>query len=346
MPAAMQRILFIIALAILLLSPPPVNKPQAVVAGGLVVRARPLPIDSRDPARRQVGDLTYLGGWTLESDNPGFGGVSALIASDSGQMLGLSDSGVLTGFHVGPGDARRRPFIAPLPVRPQDRWRSWWMWDSESLTHDPASDRYWVGFELLQAVCRYSPGFARVEACRAWPQIAAWPPTGSIESLARLPDGRFIAIGEMGMTSDGRHDVLLFAGDPAEKATPDPIHLRYAPPQGYRPTDAVALDARHLLVLNRRLTLQDLFTATIAIVELPERLSEGALLKARTLARLAPPLLSDNFEGIAVTRERGKPVAWIISDDNHEFFQRTLLLKFGLPTIEARGANTRKKAAR
>jgi hypothetical protein len=83
-------------------------------------------------------------------------------------------------------------------------------------------------------------------------------------------------------------------------------------------------------VVNRRLTLQNLFTATIAIVDLPSTLEPGMTLKARTLARLAPPLLADNFEGIAVSREGGRTILWVISDDNHEFFQRTLLLKFGL----------------
>ncbi|MDO7834776.1 esterase-like activity of phytase family protein [Sphingobium sp. HBC34] len=325
----MQRILIVLALAVLLLPAPHMSKPQSVRAGSLLVRATPLPLSSIDPALRRAGALAYLGGWALDSDNGGFGGLSALLVTGPGQMLGLSDSGVLTGFHVGQGPGSRRPFIAPLPVRAQDRHRPWWSWDAESLAYDPAIDRYWVGFEGLQAICRYGPGFARVEACRTWPEIAAWPETGSIESLARLPDGRFIAIGEMGMTADGRHDVLLFDSDPAEPDTPDPVHLRYAPPQGYRPTDAVALDARHLLVLNRRLTLQDLFTATIAVVALPERPTPGTLLRARTLARLAPPLLADNFEGIAVSQEAGRPIVWVISDDNHEFFQRTLLLKFG-----------------
>lgn len=327
----MQRILIVLALAILLLPAAPSSKPSAVRPAGLLVRMRALPLSSAEPGLKRVGSLAYLGGWSLESDNRGFGGLSSMLVDDSGQVLALSDSGVLMGFYIGAGQPSRRSFIAPLPIRAQDRGRSWWSWDSEAMTRDPATDRYWVGFEMLQAVCRYGPGFARVEACRTWPDIVAWPPTGSIESLARLPDGRFLVIGEMGMTADGRHDMLLFSGDPAEKDTPDPVHMRYAPPQGYRPVDAVALDDRHLLVLNRRLTLQDLFTATIAIVDLPDRMEPGTLLKARTLARLAPPLLADNFEGMAITREGGRRVVWIISDDNHEFFQRTLLLKFALP---------------
>lgn len=326
----MQRILTIIAIAILLLPGPLGNKPAVVKAGALLVSATPVLLDQSDPQRRALGDLEYLAGWELHSPNPGFGGISSLLVTGPGQILGLSDSRVLTGFHVGDGEAERRPFIAPLPVRPQDRSKGWWEWDSESMAHDPVSHRYWVGFELQQMICRYGPGFSRVEACRVWPEIMAWPDTGSIESLARLPDGRFLAISEMGMTADGRHDALLFNGDPTDPDTPSPTHLRYAPPQGYRPTDAVFLDAHRLLVLNRRLTLKDLFTASIAIVDFPENPTPGAELKARTLARLAPPLLADNFEGIAVTREKGRDIIWVVSDDNHEFFQRTLLLKFAL----------------
>jgi len=281
------------------------------------VAARPLPLSSTDSRLRQVGALTYLGGWRINSSHRGFGGISSLLVTPQRQILALSDSGTLMGFSVEPGRRNGHPFIAPLPVRNEDRSQPWWAWDSEALVHDSATDRYWVGFEMLQRICRYSPGFARMEACRTWPEIEAWPETGSIESMARLPDGRFLVIAEMGVTSDGSNDALLFSGDPAESSTPKPIHLRYVPPRGYRPTDAVALDDRHVLVLNRRVTLKDLFTATLAMIELPASPKPDARLRARTLARLAPPLLADNFEGLAVTREGGRTIIWIVSDDNH-----------------------------
>ncbi|MEJ7926326.1 esterase-like activity of phytase family protein [Sphingobium sp. AN641] len=326
----MRRVLTILALAVALLPAPDKHKPLAVRPGTLLVAARPLPLRASGPALRRVGALTYLGGWELRSDNRAFGGLSALLVDSGDRVMALSDSGMLMGFGLRQGDLRRA-FIAPLPIRPDERDKQWWWWDSESLTHDPMTDRYWVGFELQQRICRYAPGFARVEACRVWPQVKAWPKTGSIESLVRLPDGRFLAIAEMAMTRQGAHQALLFPGDPAEASTAAPIPLGYVPPQGYRPTDAVALDERHVLVLNRRLTLSELFTATIAIVALPERPEAGDRLLTRTLARLAPPLLADNFEGIALGREsNGQRTLWIISDDNHEFFQRTLLLKFAL----------------
>jgi len=327
----MRRILIVILLAILLLPAPMPSKPETVAAGPLLLSARSTPLSEDDPRAPAPPPLLFQAAWILRSDNPGFGGLSSLRVDPPGQVLALSDSGVLTGFHVGDGAATRRPFIAPLPVFPQDRDKPWWWWDSESMAHDPATDRYWIGFELQQMICRYSSGFARVEACRVWPEILAWPKTGSIESLARLPDGRFIAIAEMGMTAQGDHDMLLFAGDPADPATPAPMRLRYVQPRGYRPTDAVVIDARHMLVLNRRITMQDLFTATIALVDLPARFTSGMRLEARVLLTLAPPLLADNFEGIATTSEGGRTMVWIISDDNHENFQRTLLVKFALP---------------
>ena len=327
---AMRRILIVLLLAILLLPAPHKNKPELLEAGPLLVTVRPLSLNSADPADRSAGALDYLGGWQLSSPHHGFGGISSLLVDEQDQVLALSDSGTLMGFALTPNPKNRHSFIAPLPVRPQDKDQPWWAWDSEAIAHDAVTNRYWVGFEMLQRICRYAPGFSRVEACRTWPEIEAWSETGSIESMARLPDGRFLVIAEMGMMADGSHDSLLFAADPAEESTPRPTRLRYVAPRGYRPTDAVALDDRHILVLNRRVTLRDLFTATLALIELPNRPKPGDRLIARTLARLAPPLLADNFEGLAVTREHGQTIVWIASDDNHEFFQRTLLLKFAL----------------
>ncbi len=326
----MHRILIVLFLAILLLPAPHKNKPELSKAGPLLVTARPLPLNSADPSDRSVGALDYMGGWHLSSPHHGFGGISSLLVDAQGQVLALSDSGTLMGFALTQNAKSRHSFIAPLPIRSQDKDQPWWAWDSEAIAHDPVTDRYWVGFEMLQRICRYAPGFSRVEACRTWREIEAWPKTGSIESMARLPDGRFLVIAEMGMMADGSHDTLLFGADPAEETTASPTRLRYVAPRGYRPTDAVALDDRHILVLNRRITLRDLFTATLALIELPDRPKSGERLIARTLARLAPPLLADNFEGLAVTREHGRTMVWIVSDDNHEFFQRTLLLKFAL----------------
>ena len=57
----------------------------------------------------------------------------------------------------------------------------------------------------------------------------------------------------------------------------------------------------------------------------------GAVVEGRELARLRPPLLADNYEGIAATlAPDGTQLLWLLSDDNFMSLQRTLLVVFQL----------------
>jgi hypothetical protein len=247
---------------------------------------------------------------------------------DAGRVTALSDSGVALMFRA--GQAHSRLLYRQLPVADWQVGLPRWHWDTESMTRDPATGRIWVGYEVDGHICRYEGGLRWVENC-VWPAASAlWPGKTSMESLARLPDGRFLAIAEDSPGPDGRgHDVLLFAGDPALPDGPSPERLTYVAPQGYLPTDAVAIGSDKLLVLNRRLTLMNGFTAVLMLVDIHD-LRPGAVLRGREVARLGPPLVHDNFEALAISREGGRPVLWIASDDNHLFMQRSLLLKFAV----------------
>src|SRR3546814_19120928 len=95
-----------------------------------------------------------------------------LFAPDGG-LLALSDSGELFGFDPQEKDGGQHEFVAPLPLRAAERNLPKWKWDSESLVSDPASGRYWVGFELINRVCRYARSEERrvgkecVSTCRS-----------------------------------------------------------------------------------------------------------------------------------------------------------------------------------
>lgn len=324
----MSRVLLILLLAVALLSPPAPNKGAPRVAGSLLVTAHPLALDSDDPRRDRIGPFRFLGGWQLTSTHPDFGGISSLLVQPDGQFLALSDSGTLFGFSLNGRGGRQ--FVAPLPTTAAEKDLPSWTWDSEAQVVDPATGKHWVSFELIQRICRYAPGFARIESCMSWPAVKRWPDTGAGEAMVRLNDGRFLLFSEYGYGKDGGNDVLLFQQDPAEAKSVPPLRLSYRPPVGYRPTDAVVLNDTHLLVLNRRVTLHEGFTAVIALVTLPP-LRAGAELVAQDLARFAPPVLSDNFEALALSTENGRRILWMASDDNHEFFQRSLLLKLEIP---------------
>src|SRR3546814_11420964 len=76
-----------------------------------------------------------------------------------------------------------------------------------------------------------------------------------------------------------------------------------------------------LMTLNRRVTIYDGFTAKLAIVDI-SGLKPGKLVHAEEIATLRRPLLTDNFEALAISREHGEPILRVASDDNHNFFQQ------------------------
>lgn len=295
--------------------------------GPISVKADPLPLDGGNPARQHLGPLTFLGAWHLTSDSPAFGGISAMTVHD-GWIDTVADNGTLIRFGRPP--AMTRAFAAPLPVRPVDAGKDY-AWDSEAMIHDPATGRSWVGFELMHEVCRYSADFARAESCRSWRAIRHWPATESVEAMVRLPDGRFLIFAEAAPSPDGLGtEVLLYDGDASDGSSGQPVSLSYRPPVGYKATDAAYIGHGRLLLLNRRVTLAEGFTAILTVVDMPP-LKDGAVLRARPIARFAPPVLADNFEAMAVEKRSGQSILWIASDDNHLMIQRTLLLKFALP---------------
>jgi len=308
-----------------------VTKPLRPTSRPMALTAEPLVLNSADPGQTRAGELHYLGGWSLTEPGQLFGGLSAIVIRPDGTISALSDSGSL--FTFPEPDAKALRFTARTTVLPYKKPKKRWMprpTDSESIAASPDFRHAWVGYELMQLICRYETDFARIGTCRAWPEMEHWPATESIESLARLPDGRFLAIAEGGEAPGGGRPALLFAGDPVERATPHPVRMSYIPPTGYNPTDALWIGKDRMLVLNRRATLYDGFTAIVSVVDL-SGMRPGAVLRGREVARLAPPLLSDNFEGMALERRDGQRILWLVSDDNHLFLQRTLLLKFGLP---------------
>lgn len=291
---------------------------------------RPVSLVPGDPARTKLGRLTYLGGVRLSSHDLGFSGFSALTVEGDRFFL-LSDRGNVVRFRMG---ADWKPFdlrFGEVPAGPGiaafkgDR-------DSESLVHDPATGSYWVGFESHNAILRYDSTFSRAEQIVYPPQMRGWPTNGGPESMALMPDGHFLVIGETARPPGPGHraerQVLRFKGDPAVEGKLAE-QLRFLPPDGYDPSDAAPLPDGRLLVLVRKFSLRTLFTVKVELVD-PRGAKAGDLLRGTEIADFSAPVLHDNFEGLAVVREGGSLVLWMISDDNEQWWQQTLLLKFRL----------------
>ena len=159
-----------------------------------------------------------------------------------------------------------------------------------------------------------------------------WSENGGPESMARLHDGRFILISETTRPDGGRRRservALIFGRDPLDRNSSVET-LSYVPPAGYDPSDAVALPDGRLLVVNRRFSLGGLFTAKLTVVDLGGA-KAGTVLRGTEIATFARPIQHDNFEALAITREGDATILWIASDDNNQWWQQSLLLKFRL----------------
>jgi hypothetical protein len=289
-------------------------------------------LDEANPARRRVGQLTWLGGVQLTSTDPAFGGFSSLhVAGDRFTLL--SDGGDIVRFRMDPDWRISERSFAELPGGPGTGWLKQDR-DSESMTVDPASGRIWVGFERANAIWRYTPDFARTETHAAPPAMADWPDNEGPEAMVRLKGGAFVVIDETrpwphgSLHHRGARAAIRFTGDPTEHPRAG-FPFSYVPPKGYDPSDVTELPDGRLIVLNRGFKPPLQFSAKLTMID-SAAIRPGAVLQGREIATLAAPLIHDNFEGIAVTREGPATILWIVSDDNQLWLQRSLLLKFRL----------------
>lgn len=291
------------------------------------VEAVPVSLDAGGPTRTRIGPLTLLGGWQLRGPDDAFGGFSAMAAAGNDLLL-LNDAGGVVQLTLGDRGRVANISFTDLPGGPDGGW-SRPSRDTESFTRDPDSGQMWVGFERSNMIWRYSPDLKRAEAQAAPIAMRGWSDNGGAEAMLRLASGHFLVLPESAYSDGKRNMALLFDRDPTDSAARVTRFL-YKPLPGFRPTDAAQLADGRVLVLHRRFTLSEFFTAKLAVID-PAEIREGATVRAREIAHFAPPVVADNFEALAVTQQNGRQILWMASDDNFRSpFQRNLVLKFAV----------------
>ena len=292
----------------------------------ITISSAPIKLDTSYPSRHRIGALRFLGGWHLTSDARSFGGLSALDVNGN-RVTALGDGGTVVRFRLGRFGTASDASIIRLPdgcgkvERKTDN-------DTEALAHNGTRTAWWVSYESRNAMCRTSADFTVGESVAKPDAIAAWPRKSGPESMTRLSDGRFLVIAEDARYYGDIRPIVIFDRDPTDPAAVATT-LGYRAPAGFKPTDVAQLPDGRLLVLNRRFALTSLFSAQLVLLPpLAER--PRGVLQGSTIAQLQSPVIADNFEGLSVSVENGKPIIWMISDNNFMRWQRTLLLKFAL----------------
>lgn len=306
-------------------------------AAEVAVEAHAIPLDPAHPDATKVGRLDYVGGLTLLSDDPRFGGWSSMVLSPDGRHIVLiSDMGWwLTAEIARDGDrltGLSHVEIGALPAtdgRPLggDKLGG----DAESMALLPDGSIL-VGFEQQHRIQHYPAKADGSLPLRGLPDLLPIPPdlakapaNGGLEALDAWPEGGYIGFSEELMDGEGHHRGWLFgAGDKAIR----PLSL--AAVSDFRPTDLRMLPGGDALLLERRYDMIRGPGARLSILRAGE-IAAGTI-AGDELARLPAEMNTDNYEALGVWRDgSGHTRALILSDDNFNPLQRTLMLEFILP---------------
>lgn len=290
--------------------------PHPVAADGTIrIATEPVPLNPGRPGQTGVGRFTYAGGVALTSqDTARLHGLSDLLVEPDGRLIAISDEGDLLEARVvldrrgglaGVTGARISPLAGPdgqpLPGKLEA--------DSEGLALLPNGDRL-VSFELRHRIWLY-PAAGGPPREAPSPQVA-FPPNGGMEALAADP-----AAGPDAYIAGGEESAQLFHCRLSTGCTPGAAVERPGPEFG--------------LVALRR--LPDQRTAYLLRAWDPLRgnrivLKIGGPQGEVDRLELSRPLTVDNFEAMAAVPIRGGLRFYLLSDDNFQRIQRTLLVAF------------------
>lgn len=306
------------------------REPRAPVDRDLRIHVIPLALPPADTLASYLGPFRLEGAWQLKSRDSRFFGYSSMVPQSDGRILAINDSGGYLRFSP-PGTRPSAPEAGWIKFG-RGRRKEKSFQDVESVTRDPASGRYWLGLEGLNAIVRADAGL--VEEARLRPvQMANWGVNTGPEAMTRLPDGRFVVIREVTRSLwDARlHEAVLFDGDPIEH--PAGHRFLFDGPDNFSVVDMTLLpDGRALILMRRLLWPMPMHFAGRIVIADPARIRPGKIWHSVPLASLASVLPVDNFEAIgAVPQPDGKVVVWLMSDDNDmRTLQRTLLWKLSV----------------
>lgn len=282
----------------------------------------------------EVGRLRFRGGLVLSSDDSVFGALSGFEVLDNNRALFLNDdaewfearlvldeSGALTGFtdvrYAVMRDERGEFFSYDDNTA-----------DSEGLTQ-LLDGRFAASFEGTQTIQIFDMNRdGPFGPSSVGPRLAGTgvlPRNAGLEAIATAADGSLVVGAEgSGLASTPIWRVRLDATEP----TPPLIQFPLAP--GYSLTALDRAPDGGFIALER--FYAPIIGARAKIAYFPaSALDSGAEVVpgVEELATLAPPMAIDNFEGIAAARmPDGATRIYIVSDDNYNRHQRTILYAF------------------
>lgn len=284
----------------------------------IAIEAAPVPLDPADPSRQEIDGFRYAGGLALTSSMTSrLHGLSDLaVEADGGFVSPTDDGDIVTGRILlaadgrlaGIGDVVLKPLLGAEGQPLQGKGEG----DAEGLTV-LADGSMLVSFEREHRIWAYGRDGKPTAATRP---DATFAENDGMEGLAAAPsvgDGAFWVGSEPGA-------IWLCRLELACEAVPGlPV-----PPVGYRLSSLTTGPDGELVILHHSFIPAIGSRIILSVVSNPR----GSKTVIGRLA-MGPSTTVDNFEGVAVVpRADGSWRIYLLSDDNFNDRQRTILLAF------------------
>ena len=302
----------------------------------IAVTAQPIEAFMRsEPELKRFGLLEFRGGLSLSSNESHFGGISGIrFEADGDRFLAITDRGFWlrgtlkseSGRPVAMADVEMAPMLAAGGGAITAR--GWY--DTESLAVD--GGLVYVGVERVDRILRFDFGASGVLAPGQPINVPAAmrtiPKNQGIEGMVFVPKGQplggtLIALSERGLDAAGNTRGFLIGGSSRGE-----FAVRRA--ADFDITDAALIPGGDLLILERHFSWRSGIGMRIRRIPLAA-IKPGALVDGPVLIEAGNSHQIDNMEGLAAQRTAaGETIITIVSDDNFNPLQRTILLRFAL----------------
>jgi hypothetical protein len=293
--------------------------------------------DGSDAIR--FGKLDWRGGLRLSSTSRYFGGFSGLAMLDGGAALfSVSDAGFWLTADLAHADGRLSGMtearVGPIQALKGKRLERRRDRDAEAIGLVATKGReaqLLIGFENNARIGQFDLGARGLSPPKTYlnlpKALRALRGNTGIEAVAAIQTGplagHYVAFGERAADAAGLRLGWAFSnrGDRT---------IRLVPDGNYDIADIAAMPDGGLLVLERRFRWSEGINIRIRRLS-PRELAGGKPMQGETLLEAGSGTVLDNMEGLAVHRSAaGETVLTLISDDNFNFFQSTVLLQFTL----------------
>lgn len=306
----------------------------------VTVTAVPLPTFMSAEVGAPVQGLIWRGGLELQSPSDIFGGLSGLgFTGPDGRLVMVSDRGYFVSGQLIYDEMQKPLSLVGVQVEPIQNSKGnelprAYARDAEAMAvivrEDlPAAIR--VGFENLTRVADFQlvdalpSGAAKEVTIPEW--LSDTRTNATLEAVCIAPPASPIAGSTLLLTEgviddDGQHSAYLLGQN-------DKGPLSYISSEGTNPTDCAFLPNGDLLVLERGVAL---FAFNMRLKRVPAAdVKPGAHLDGELLLQASGGDI-DNMEALAVHQgPDGQTRITLVSDNNFNDWERTLLLEFSLP---------------